>query len=64
MIRNIIADADLNAYDVVIMQDFSDDWLVLKEKNDLAGTSHSIQLDVESKRQDITLPDKTTVHNW
>lgn len=64
MVREIIAHADLNSYDVVTMQDLSDDWLALKEKNDLTGTSHSIQIEVESKRSDITLADKSTVHNW
>lgn len=64
VVREIIANADLNSYDVVTMQDLSDDWLALKDKNDLTGTSHSIQIEVESKRSDITLADKSTVHNW
>jgi hypothetical protein len=64
MVREIIAESDVNPYDVVMMQDLSDDWSQLKESNDLTGTSHSIQIEVESKRMDITLSDKSVVHNW
>jgi hypothetical protein len=64
MIREIIAESDVNPYDIVTMQDLSDDWSQLKESNDLTGTSHSIQIEVESKRTDITLADKSIVHNW
>jgi hypothetical protein len=64
MIREIIAESDINPYDIVTMQDLSDDWISLKDSNDLAGTSHSIQIEVESKRADITLADKSIVHNW
>lgn len=64
MIQQIITKADLHGHDVVTLQDLSDIWWVLKDKNDLAGTSHSIQIDVETKRQDIKLPDSSIVHNW
>ncbi len=64
MIREIIAESGVNPYDVVTMCDLTDHWSQLKETNDLAGTSHSIQIEVESKRSDITLADKSIVHNW
>jgi hypothetical protein len=64
IVRDIIGSSDLNHYDVVTMQDLSDDWMLLKESNDLTGTSHSIQIEVESKRQDIRLEDGSLVHNW
>jgi hypothetical protein len=64
MIREMIAESDINPYDVVTMQDLSDDWSQLKDSNDLAGTGHSIQIDVESKRIDITLADRSIVRNW
>lgn len=63
MVREIIAESDVNPYDIVTMQDLSDEWMSLKESNDLTGTSHSIQIEVESKRTDITLADKSVVHN-
>ena len=63
VIHDIINWFDINPYDVVTMQDLSDDWMLLKESNDLTGTSHSIQIEVESKRNDITIADKSIVHN-
>jgi hypothetical protein len=64
MVHELLADADLNPYDIALVQDLSDDWASLKESNDLAGTFHSIQIEVESKRQDIRMEDGSTVHNW
>jgi len=59
-----VVGATLSPHDMVKLQDLSDNWWALKDKNDLAGTSHSIQIEVESKRQDIRMLDDTMVHNW
>jgi len=51
--------------DYRFIQDFSDQWSELKEKNDkLTGTEHTIKIENDSNKQDIKLDDGSLYQDW
>jgi len=63
LIRQLIHAHSIPDHDIADLIDLSDDWISLKNHNDLTGSSHAITINVESKRQEIKLTNGSYIHN-